>query len=231
MRLEAAIRGDLRKVVSGEVRAARKAINAAMREAGKGLKDDLKTHTRERDLGKFVNRWTFRVNRPREPMDMSVAVFPRGKRTRTILNTFNEGGVIRPDKSRYLAIPTDFNRKGGRRGGKVLKQLDELEDSFVRRSRSGQLIVFSKVRLAQRRTEKTKQVRNLAFVEGRRLGSGRRARSEKFLRAGAVPMFVLVPRIRMAKRLDIESVVRPWRSRLPELVVANWEKEANAIRS
>ncbi|PJK29952.1 DUF6441 family protein [Minwuia thermotolerans] len=231
MRLEAAIRGDLKKIVSAEVRQARRAINAGMREAGKGLRDDMKAHVRQAGLGKFATRWVFRVNRPREPMDMSVAVFPRGTATRTIIGAFDTGGIIRPKQGRYLAIPTDFNRKDGRRGGKVLKQIDELDDAFVQRSRSGTLIVFSRVRLAQEKMQDKVRVRDLAFAEGRLLGSGRRRRTHEFLAAGIVPMFVLKPSVRMPKRLDLDRVKRPWDAKLPRLIVEHWEKESRRART
>lgn len=207
--------------------AAFRAFRATGKEVGKGLRDDLRKHTRSKGLGKFASRWTFRVNRPRHPMDMSVAVFPRSKATRTIIDAFDTGGIIRAKGGRFLAIPTPQNR----RGKKIRIPLHELKDSFVQPLKGGPgYVVFGRVRRAQRRDKKGR-IRDLAFTESSLLAGGQIRASKKLLEAGGIPLFVLKPQVRMQKRLDIRSVVDPWRGRIAETLVRHWEVESRGIKS
>lgn len=237
MRLEAALKGDLIDLLKQERAAAFRAFRATGKEVGKGLRDDLKKHTRAKGLGKFANRWTFRVNRPRHPMGMSVAVFPRSRATRAIIDAFDTGGIVRAGNAgngkakgrRFLAIPTPQNR----RGKKVRFELKDLKDTFVQPLKDGSegYVVFARVRHAQRR-DKRGRVRDMAFTADQALLAGGQVRaSKKLLAAGGVPLFVLKPQVRMQKRLDIKSVVAPWPGRIAGILVRNWEVEARDIKS
>lgn len=222
MRIGAAIKGDLRKQVSKEWREAGRAIRKGLREAGKGLQADLRKDAEVAGLGKLARAWRVRVyGGKRGPWESAALVYPKGgERTRGALWAFEHGATIRATNSRYLLIPTGFNRKGGRRGGRVLYQPSELTDSFVQRTKNGHLLLFARVGHAQ--TKVKGRVRDRAYVNERLLGSGRVRRTKEILKAGAVPMFVLVPQIRVTKRLNMAAIVRRWEARLPSLVVKHW---------
>lgn len=226
MRLAAAISGDLRKQVSKEWREAGKAIRSGLREAGKGLQADLKRDANAAGLGKLAKVWRVRVYGGRRgPWESSALVYPKGgERTRGALWAFEHGATIRAERGRYLLVPTNFNRKGGRRGGRVLYQPDELKDSFVKKTRGGHLLMFARVAHAQAKVRGS--VRDRAYVNERLLGSGRVKRTREILKAGAVPMFILVPQIRVTKRLNIAGLARRWEAKLPALILKHWG-EAN----
>lgn len=226
MRLQAAITGDLRKVVANQWRRGGAAIRAGLREAGKGLQADLRADASSAGLGRLSKVWRMRTYRGRQgPWESSVLVYPKGgERTRGALAALEHGATIRAKQKRFLAIPTNFNRRGGRRGGKVLFQPGELQGAFTKKSSNGNLLLFAPVRQAGKRLA-SGNVRKLAFVETQLLGSGRVKRTEKILQARAVPMFVLVPQVRIRKRLNIRGTAEKWRGQVGLLIVKHWRRQ------
>jgi hypothetical protein len=220
--LAAALQGDLRKVMSSEWKTAGRAIRAGLREAGKGLQADLRRDAESAGLPHLGKVWRVRVYRgKRGPAESAALVYPKGgDRTRGALWAFENGATIRAEQGRYMLIPTQFNRKSGRRGGRVLFEPSELQGSFVRRSRDGTLLLFARVSHAQSLVRG--KVRDRAYVNDRMVGSGRVKRTREILEKGAVPMFVLVPQIRVRKRLDIAGMRRRWEGRTAELIVKHW---------
>ncbi|CUW39677.1 conserved protein of unknown function [Magnetospirillum sp. XM-1] len=221
MRLGAAILGSLPAIVREEMNAAERAAQAALREAGTGLRDDLRQHVADAGLGKLSRAWAVRVYRGSSPLSGAAFVYVKGRSAAKAMWAFENGAIIRATHGRYLAIPTGFNMRGGRRGGKMIYRPQDLRDTFVQRSKKGNLLLFARVAHAQRQVKG--RVRDLAFVEKQMLGSGRVRRTEAILQAGAVPMFLLVPQITIKKRLNVGRVVPFWEDRLPELLVQHWE--------
>ena len=224
MRLSAAIKGDLRKQIADEWRTAGRAIRAGLREGGKGLQSDLKRDAQLAGLGKLSKVWRVRVFRGRSgPTDSFAFVYPKGgDRTRGAIWALDTGTTIRAKNARYLTIPTNFNRKGGKRGGKVLYQINQLHDTFVQKTREGHLLLFARVGRAQVKNAKTGRVQDRAYVNSQLLGSGRVKRTREILKYGAVPMFILVPQVRVSKRTNIDALVTRWQARLPALIVKHW---------
>ena len=78
----------------------------------------------------------------------------------------------------------------------------------------------------------------LLVVDGLRAGSGRhggfRRASQRALRTGqgvvTVVMFVLVPQVRLRKRLDIDGAARRWQGLLPQLVLDAWPQAGGSER-
>ena len=228
VRLVAALQGNLGKIIGKQYREMRPVIAGGLREAGRGLQKELKAHTRQAGLGKFANRWAFRVNRPKTPWKMSVAVFPRGQATRKILSAYETGAVIRPTGgNKFLAIPTQWNRASGRRGAKRIfttRQLRDTGQSFTRKGKDGRLIVFARVR--KQTVENNGRKKSQALVGGHLLGSGRGRRTRDILKSGAVPMFTLLPFLTFQKKLNIAAYKQKWQRRLPEYLVKHLnEKE------
>jgi hypothetical protein len=231
MRLGAALLGDLREEMRDEVRNLAPPLRRALRSAGDELKDDLKAHTEAAGLGKLGRAWRHKHFSGRgNPFDMVSIIFPNGRGVRRAIEALDQGVTVRPTKSKYLAIPTNFNRKAGRRGGRVLFKPDQLKDSFVARAKNGNLILFARVASAQSKSRRG-QIQQKAFVNStlsgrnasRLLGSGRRRRTEDVLKFGVVPMFVLVPEVRIKKRLNIDDVVRLALNDLPRRIVAEMD--------
>ncbi len=232
MRLHAAIRGDLKRHMADEVRAIRRALREALKEAGTGLRDDLCEHVAAADLGRLSKAWAHRqfARRGRRRVsDVMSVVYVKGRSANRAVEAFEYGSVVRPVNARYLAIPTHFNRKSGRRGAKVLFRPDQILNGFIRRSRKGTLILFAKTQRAQRKIRG--RVRDQAYVNDRLLGSGRVRRTQAILEYGAVPMFILVPEVRIGKRLDIRRIAAGWMDRLPEITIRHMEIESDRQRT
>ena len=222
MRLQAAISGDLRKIVEQELRSAQAAVVSGLREAGKGLRDELKAHTADADLGGLGRAWTVRVYRGRSALSAAALIYPKGRAAREALWAFEHGATIRPVNGRYLAIPTQFNRRRGRRGGRVIYRPEELQDTFVARGPGGDLLLFARLQHAQRKVNGS--VRDLAAVNSHVLGSGRKKRTAKLLGYGVVPMFILKPQVRLSKRLDVAGIARKWESRTADIILKRWKR-------
>lgn len=214
MRVGAELRGEPAKDARAFGRATVKAARQAVRVETRRLRDEMRAEIVRGGLGRRLPR----------SIRSKVYVNERGAAGVVsttawhILETFEKGLTIRPTSgTRYLAIPTGFNRRRGQRGGRTIYQPHELQDKFVRRSRDGSLILFARVQRAQRKT-RSGRVWDQAYVESHRLGSGRKKRSERILGYGVVPMFVLKPSVRIRKRIDLERLERQAFGRLPETI-------------
>lgn len=223
MRIAAAIQGDLERIMKAEVRGAERAVTKALREGGRGLRDDLRRHTKDADLGKLARAWAVRTYRNKGPLTAASFVYPKGRAARRQLAAFDQGVTIRPTRGRYLAIPTQYNRRYGLRGGPVIYQPDELTGAFVIRSKEGHLLLMAKVGRAQVRSRG--KVRDRAYINSHLLGSGRAKRTANILKHGAVPMFILKPQVRIEKRIDIGTIADSWADRTARLVVSHWNAE------
>ena len=148
MRLEAAIRGDLEKMVAADWRRGGRAARGGLRRAAKGLRKGLREDAKRAKLGRLGRVWRYRVYRGRRsPMDTAAIVYPKaGKRGRGALWAFEHGATIRAKGGRYLAIPTGYNKPRGHRKSKagplvsVEKMVAMKKWTYVRPAKGG--IIF-----------------------------------------------------------------------------------------
>lgn len=211
MRLEAAITGDLRKFMQKQTEAAEAAVTAAVTQISTSIKEDLRGQVQAAGLG------------PRLAKSWQAKVFPTGKKSieaagwiyskaPVIVRAFDEGVRIKSKEGFFLAIPTAAAPKRGV-GGKRISPSTFPEYSlgrlrFVYRRNAPSLLV----------------VDNLRASTGKR--GGFRKASATALRTGrgltTVVMFILVPQVKISKRLDYRSVVNRWQPQLPQAILRNW---------
>lgn len=211
MRLEAAIKGDLHKFMRKQTEAAEIAVTAAVAEISANIKNDLRAQVQSAGLG------------PRLAKSWQAKVFPKGKKSieaagwvyskaPVIVRAFDEGVRIKSKNGFFLAIPTTAAPKRGV-GGKRISPSTFPEYSlgrlrFVYRKNAPSLLV----------------VDNLRASTGKR--GGFRKASATTLRTGrgltTVVMFILVPQVKISKRLDYRSVVNRWQPQLPQAILRNW---------
>ena len=206
--IQVTVHGDLEEELVAEVKSAERAVTAAIRLAGAGVKAGWRAQIAGAGLGERLGRTIRDQYYPKGEPSLGAAALVYSKAPH-IVGAFDEGVTIRSRNGFWLAIPTDAAGKsvtGGRitpgewerRNGRRLK--------FVyRRGRPGLLVDTGEV-LPRARVMK-------------RDGTSRAARG---FRNRSVVVFVLVPQVRLRKRLDLDSVAREWNDRLAGLVVENW---------
>lgn len=213
MRLDAALTGDLRALLQAEADAIRTAEKQALRTVAKTSLQKVRAATKTAGLGKLAKRWRSAVYTRKSGTTVAV-LYGKGERSRQIIAAFEEGATIRPTTGKYLAIPTQWNRKGGRRNGKALYQPNEIQGAFVRRNDAGHLLMFAPIQAASRRVKG--KVRSQAYVNSHLLGSGRVKRTAEIMKYGAVPMFTLVEQIRISKKTNIQGMASKFADDLME---------------
>ena len=236
MRLAAAI-GDLRQALAAEVRAGERAATGAVREGTEALKRELRGQVvaafGSRGRG-IANAWRSQVF-PRSGVSLRAAGLVWTK-VPNVIDAFERGALIRAKGGRrFLAIPTGFNAARGwrGRGDKGLRvtpaQMVASGQGFLRPFRSGRGFVWC---LPLRQGEQTGRRRRTRLIAGglAEVGTanrkGREAWARGLLEQGMVPMFLLLPQVQVAKRLDVKGAADRAGARVPRRFVALWEAEA-----
>ena len=217
MRLEAAIRGDLKKIMKEETAAAEKAVTLGVVAASNGLKAELRTQVTRAGLGEKMAR-TWKLRRyPSSGFSLGTAGLVYADMPQ-VIRAFNDGVTITNAKGAFLAIPTPAAPKRGV-GGKRINPDNFPEHSlgrlrFIYRKGAPSLLV----------------VENLRASTGKR--GGYRKASESALKSGrgitTVVMFILLPQVTLKKRLDVDGAAERWRDKLPQLVLNSWPEDKNA---
>ncbi|MDI3341815.1 MAG: DUF6441 family protein, partial [Sphaerobacter sp.] len=152
-----------------------------------------------------------------------------------VIDAFERGALIRAKGGRkFLAIPTGFNAARGRRGRgeKGLRvtpaQMLASGQGFLRPFRSGRGFVWC---LPLRQGEQTGRRRTRLIAGGlAEIGTGHRKGREAWARGmlerGMVPMFLLLPQVTLARRLDVKGAAERGLRRLPGRFVQAWERES-----
>ena len=135
-----------------------------------------------------------------------------------IIRTFDEGAVIKSKSGLWLAIPTPSAPKRGV-GGKRINPSNFPEHRY------------GPLRFVYRRGRPS-----LLVVDGVRINKsgrvGRRAKGGAFTKTGrmkqgmaTVVMFIMVPQVRLKKRLDVKREAERWSRRLPALIQRHMRTE------
>ena len=195
---------DLVAVMAAEVKAGEKAVTAAMREAGTGLKSDWRGQITQAGLGRRLGNSIRSQTYPKvgESLDAAAMVWSKAP---VIIGAHDTGPLIRSKDGLWLAIPTPAAGKGAR--GRRLspgewERRRGLRLRFVYRRRGPSLLV------ADGRLNN----RGLGVASRSKTGRGR----------STVPIFLLVPQVKLAKRLDLARDAERAQAAVPGLIVANW---------
>lgn len=212
MRLEAALQGDLRQLLAAELRDAERSVTAGVRRASEGLKAELRGQVTAAGLGERLARtWRSEVY-PRTGASLTAAGLVWSKAPK-LVGAFATGVIIRSRIGLFLAIPTEAagrvadGRKRITPGG--WERRTGLRLRFVYRRNAPSLLVADNARL----TGRGRAARN----EGRRGG----VRFTRLAGRTTVPIFLLVPQVKLGKRLDVEGAARNWIGRLAADVAAS----------
>lgn len=207
MRLKFAIDPDLVALMQAEVAAGEKAVSAAMREAGTSLKSAWRSQITGAGLGIRLGNSIRHATYPKAGDSLNAAALVWSNAP-VIIGAHNTGPLIRSKDGFWLAIPTAAAGKSTR-GGRITpgewERRTGLRLRFIYRRRGPSLLV----------------------AEGRLNTKGRAVASKSKMGRGlaTVPIFLLVPQVKLRKRLDLARDAEQAIDGVPELIVARWMKD------
>jgi hypothetical protein len=227
VKLSAAIEGDLAALLAEEAKRAERAATFAIREAGKGLQDELREQVTAAGLGRrLANAVRLKLYPERgDSIDAAAFVYARpGKGRRggaaDIVAAFEEGTLIRRSGGRFLAIPTEnVPTKPGTRRRMTPGEVQDATKfggfgrdlEAVPTNRPGVLLLVLPV---------IRGARGPRPVTVRRVKAGRQVEW--------LAMFILVRQAQMPRLLDWKRPTESWGARLPQLVIGHWDRAKQA---
>jgi hypothetical protein len=209
MKFAATIARSLQADMQAELRDMERAVATGTREAGRALRAELRRQLASAGLGqRLANSWRDR-HYPNRKLDAASLVYTKAPQ---IIRAFGEGVLIRSKRGRFLAIPTENAPRRGTDGKRISPstfpehRFGSLR--FVPRSSGPSLLVVDGLRASFGR--KTGELR------------GFRRATERVRRGGqgltTVVMFLLVPQVKLPKRLDVARAAERWSVQLPALI-------------
>ena len=204
MKLKVQFTPDLVALMQAEITAGEKAVSAAMREAGTSLKSDWRGQITRAGLGRRLANTIRSETFPKTEPSLSAAALVWSKAP-VIIGAHDTGPLIRSKDGFWLAIPTPAAGKSTR-GGRITPGAWErrtgLRLRFIYRRRGPSLLV----------------------AEGRLTKKGRAVASRSKTGRGltTVPIFLLVPQVKLRKRLDLARDAERAADAVPGLIVAKW---------
>ena len=205
MKLKLDIDPDIVAMMAAEVAAGERAVTAAMREAGTELKTAWRTQITGAGLGRRLANSIRNQNFPRSGESLNAAALVWSKAP-VIVGAHDTGPLIRSKEGFYLAIPTEAAGRG-LRGRRITpgewERRRGLRLRFVYRRRGPSLLVADRARINKR-------------------GQAVASRSKTGRNQVTAPIFLLVPQVKLPKRLNLDRDAERALDSVPGLIVANW---------
>lgn len=215
MRVTSKLSGTFEEILDDQTSELSKVLRAGMDRASDIVQADLRSRTRAARLGNGLEKAWRKQLYPRSPkktLHPAALVYSNA----TFLHrVFIEGAIIQAKNGRYLAIPTkeaelmgfartDVSRKGGpiaagqlRRASQVSKAIEELGEHnirFIPLSQGRFLIVYDP------KSGNIREKRARPKVARPHRGTRKRPRVK------GIPLFFLIPQVRLRSRIDFDSV-------------------------
>jgi Family of unknown function (DUF6441) len=192
-----------------ELRNIERAVTTGTRDAGRGLRTELRLQVASAGLGqRLANSWRDR-HYPNQRLNAASLVYTKAPQ---IIRAFDEGAVVRSKRGRFLATPTENAPRKGTDGKRISPSTFPEHRfgplRFVPRPSGPSLLVVDGLRASFSR--KTGELRGFrrATERARRSGQG----------LTTVVMFLLVPQVKLRKRLDVAHAAERWSAQLPALI-------------
>ena len=201
MKLTAGIQGDIRAMMTRELEA------AGVSEAASGLQIAWRGQITGAELGRGLARSIRKTLYPTTGASLRAAAVVYSN-TSKVVDAFDRGPPIRAKNGFWLAIPMAAAGKkdiGNKRITPVgWEQRTGHRLRFVYRRGQPSLLV----------AETRLNSKGRAVVSKSKTGRG----------LATVPIFILVPQVKLPKRLSLDGPAREAEARLPRLIVANWRE-------
>jgi hypothetical protein len=204
MKLKLTIQPDIAALMQAEITAGEKAVSAAMREAGTSLRTAWRGQITGAGLGTRLGNSIRMATYPKGSASLNAAALVWSNAP-VIVGAHDAGPLIRSKDGFWLAIPTAAAGKSTR-GGRITpgewERRTGLRLRFIYRRRGPSLLV----------------------AEGRLNTKGRAvaSRSKTGRGVATVPIFLLVPQVKLRKRLDLARAARQAVDSAPERIVVGW---------
>jgi hypothetical protein len=216
----------------------RKQSRRAFDEGAKAAQDNIRAQVTQAGLPPVLAKTWRQALYPKVDEKFPQAGFV-WSRAPIAMYAFANGAEVLPlGKSKFLAIPTGDNRAGGRKAGVWITaqaMAAMVHQTFTLPIKTGPYAGRGKLwflRLKQEVTRTKSGRRNRSaiaggelYISGKRLGQimKRRARhgGGRLLNADAVPLFLLVPQVSIAKRLDLGIAARVGADKIAQVMGAD----------
>jgi Family of unknown function (DUF6441) len=192
MKLVAALARSLQADMQVELHNLERAVTAGTRDAGRGLKTELRRQVTGAGLGQRLgNSWRDK-HYPNQKLDAASLVYTKAPQ---IIRAFDEGAVVRSKRGRFLATPTENAPRKGTDGRRIRPstfpehRFGSLR--FVPRPSGLSLLVVDGLRASFSRKSGELRGFRRATERARRSGQG----------LTTVVMFLLLPQVKLPKRL------------------------------
>ncbi|MGX0905387.1 hypothetical protein ACSSV8_003987 [Roseovarius sp. MBR-79] len=204
MKLKLDLSPDIVAMMAAEVAAGERAVSAAIREAGTSLKTAWRGQITGAGLGTRLGNSIRLASFPKSGDSLNAAALVWSNAP-VIVGAHDTGPLIRSKDGFWLAIPTPAagkSSKGGRITPGEWERRTGLQLRFVFRRRGPSLLV----------------------AEGRLNTKGRAVASRSKTGRGkvTVPIFLLVPQVKLRKRLDLARDAERAVDGVPGRIVAKW---------
>jgi hypothetical protein len=204
MHLSLNIDPDIVALLREEIATGERAVSTAIREAGTQLKTAWRGQITDAGLGTRLARSIRSEQYPKGKPSLNAAALVWSKAP-VILGAHNTGPLIRSENGFWLAIPTPAAGKSARSGRISPGEWER---------RTG-----LRLRFIYRR-----QGPSLLVAEGRLNTKGRAVASRSKTGRGLLtaPIFLLVPQVRLEKRLNLAKDAEKLWPAIPKMIAANW---------
>jgi hypothetical protein len=209
MNFVASITRSVKVDMQAELRGIEQALASGTRDAGRGLKTELRRQVTSCRSWSAARQQLARQALSEQKLDAASLAYTKAPQ---IVRAFDQGAVIRSKRGRFLAIPTENAPRKGTDGKRISPRTCPEHRfgplRFVPRRSGPSLLVVDDLRASVRR--KTGQLRGFrrATERGRQSGQG----------LTTVVMFLLVPQVKLPKRLDVARAAERWSTQLPALI-------------
>lgn len=212
MKFTVNVDGDWEALTKAEIKAGQVAVSRGIEAAGQSLKNLWRNQVTSAGLGTRLGNSIRSESYPKGQPSLNAAALIYSKAPK-LISAFDEGPTITAQNGFWLAIPLGAakNMKGAK-GRKITpgewEQRTGRRLTFIYRAgRSGLLVDTGKV-----------VSHNYMDKKGfhRRRGAGRKNVT--------IPVFALVPRVKLAKRLDLATAANAAASTVPGLIIGNWRR-------
>lgn len=218
MRFDLTVRGDPIAIMEAHIDEAEKAVTRGLRLTGEGLKKEWRGQVVAAGLGQRLGN-TIRARTYPERLSSISASSLVYSRAPVVVDAHDRGVVIVSGRG-WLAIPIgDVQKMRGARsiGGSPNKRITPAgwEQKTGRR-----------LRFVYRKGKPALLVDDGAFLPRGSYTDDLRWRSSRSQRPSrgkvSIPIFLLVPQVKLRRKLDLDRATVAWGDRMPGLILDNW---------